>query len=195
MKTCSHLSVFASLNDVPSTAFVIQRREVFQYPDWKRKERMEWKGRHVLSIIFVIFWRYWQRTTNTFVFLSGFQCMCFRLYFVIVFISCFLCCLCNWPYGCCPSILIRKNWIIVIVMFFWALNLVHLRWTLLVYEFPLGTSETFLCFMLVHPIQTVPPAGVQLPQIQFVINWMSLEGKLSHLDVILLYYIITRCHD
>jgi hypothetical protein len=57
-----------------------------------------------------------------------------------------------------------------------------------------GTSETFLCFMPVRPIQIVPPAGVQLLQIQFVINWMSSEGKLSHLvrcDII--YYIITRC--
>jgi hypothetical protein len=73
---------------------------------------------------------------------------------------------------------------------FWALNLVHLPWTLLVYKYPLGTSKTFLCFMSVHPIQIAPPAGVQLPQIQFVINWMFSEGKLSHLvrcDVILLF--------
>jgi hypothetical protein len=41
------------------------------------------------------------------------------------------------------------------LMFFWALNLVYLPWTLLVYEYPLGTSETFLCFMLVHPINIV----------------------------------------
>ena len=77
------------------------------------------------------------------------------------------------------------------LMFFWALNLVHLPWTLLVYEFPLGTSETFLCFMLVHPIKIVPPAGVELPQTQFIINWMSSEGKLSHLvrcDILLHYF-------
>jgi hypothetical protein len=80
-----------------------------------------------------------------------------------------------------------------LLLFFWALNLLHLPWTLLFYEYPLGTSETFLCFMLVHPIKTVPPAGVQLQQIQFVINWMYTEGKLSHLGVILFYYIITRC--
>jgi hypothetical protein len=46
------------------------------------------------------------------------------------------------------------------LMFCWALNLVHLPWTLLVYEYPLGTSETSLSFMSVHPIQIVPPAGV-----------------------------------
>ena len=77
------------------------------------------------------------------------------------------------------------------LMFFWALNPVHLPRTLLVYEFPLGTFQTFLRFMSVHPIQIVPPPGVQLPQIQLVINWMSSEGKLSHLvrcDIILLHY-------
>jgi hypothetical protein len=76
-------------------------------------------------------------------------------------------------------------------MFFWALNLVHLSWTLLVFEFPLGTSETFLCFMLIRPTKIVPPRGVALRQIHFVINWMSSEGKLSHLvrcDIILLHY-------
>jgi hypothetical protein len=77
----------------------------------------------------------------------------------------------------------------LLLMIFWALNLVHLPWTLLVYEYPL---ETFLCYMLVQPIQIVPPPRVQLPQIQFVINWMSSEGKLSYLDVIF-YYIILRC--
>jgi hypothetical protein len=54
----------------------------------------------------------------------------------------------------------------LLLMFFWAPNLVHLPWTLLVYEFPLGTSEIFLCFMSAHPIQIVSPAGVQLRQIQ-----------------------------
>jgi hypothetical protein len=77
------------------------------------------------------------------------------------------------------------------LMFYWALNLVHLPWTFLVYEYPLGTFETFLCFVLVHPIKIAPPVGVQLPQIQFVINFMSSELKLSHLvrcDIILLHY-------
>jgi hypothetical protein len=77
------------------------------------------------------------------------------------------------------------------LMFFWALNLVHLPRTLLVFDFPLGISETFLCFMWVHPVQIVPPAGVPLRQIQFIINWMSSEGKLSHLvrcHIILLHY-------
>jgi hypothetical protein len=46
------------------------------------------------------------------------------------------------------------------LIFYWVLNPVHLPWTLLVYEFPLGTSETFICFMSVHPIKIVPPAGV-----------------------------------
>jgi hypothetical protein len=94
---------------------------------------------------------------------------------------------------------IVPNSIIIIIIiyyiniycFFWAQNLVSLLWTLLVYEYPLGTSETFLCFMPVHPIQIVPPAGVQLPQIQFIINWMFSEGKLSHLvryDILLHYF-------
>jgi hypothetical protein len=80
---------------------------------------------------------------------------------------------------------------IFIINIFWALDVVHLPWALLVYEYPLGTSETFLCFMLVQPTQIVPPAGVQLRQIQFIINWISSEGKLSHLvrcDVLLHYY-------
>jgi hypothetical protein len=45
--------------------------------------------------------------------------------------------------------------------------------------------------MLVHSIKIVPPAGVQLPQIQFIINWMFSEGKLSHLvrcDILLHYF-------
>jgi hypothetical protein len=79
----------------------------------------------------------------------------------------------------------------LLLMIFWALNLVHLPWTLFVYENTLGTSETFLCFMLVLPIKIVPPAGLQLPQIQFIINWIFSEGKLSHLvrcDTTLLHY-------
>ena len=32
------------------------------------------------------------------------------------------------------------------LMFFWALNLVHLQWTLLVYEYPLGSSRDFPLF-------------------------------------------------
>jgi hypothetical protein len=56
-----------------------------------------------------------------------------------------------------------------------------LPWTLLVFEVPLGTSESFLCFTLVCPSQTVPPPGVPLQQIQLVVILMSSEGKLSHL--------------
>jgi hypothetical protein len=82
---------------------------------------------------------------------------------------------------------------IFVINVFLGSNLVHLPWTLLVFEFLLGISETLLCFMLVHPIKTVPLPGVPLRQIQFVINWMSSEGKFSHLSQILFYYIITRC--
>ena len=56
---------------------------------------------------------------------------------------------------------------------------------------PTRNLRDFLCFMLVHPIKIVPPAGVQLPHIQFIINWISSEGKLSQLircDSILLHY-------
>jgi hypothetical protein len=76
-------------------------------------------------------------------------------------------------------------------IFFWALNLVHLPWTLLAFEFTLGISETFLCFVLIRPTKIVPPPGVPLRQIQFVINCMSSEGKSSHLvrcDIILIHY-------
>jgi hypothetical protein len=41
------------------------------------------------------------------------------------------------------------------------------------------------------PIKIVPLAGVQLQQIQFVINWMSSEGNLSYLvrcDILLHYF-------
>jgi hypothetical protein len=62
----------------------------------------------------------------------------------------------------------------------------------MVFHFPLGTFETLLCFVLVHVIKTAPPPGAPLRQIQFVIIWMSSERKLSHLDVMLLYYIIIR---
>jgi hypothetical protein len=61
----------------------------------------------------------------------------------------------------------------------------------LVYEFPLGTSVTFLCFMLAHIIKTVPLAGVLLRQILFVIIWMFLEGNLLHLvrcEILLHYF-------
>jgi hypothetical protein len=74
------------------------------------------------------------------------------------------------------------------LMCFCALNLVHLPWTLLVFEFALGTSESFLCFMLVHFPKTVPPPGVPLQQSPFAINWISSEGKWLHLvrcDIIL----------
>jgi hypothetical protein len=45
--------------------------------------------------------------------------------------------------------------------------------------------------LLIRPTKIVPPAVVPLQQIQLVINWMSSEGKLSHLvrcDIIVLHY-------
>jgi hypothetical protein len=44
--------------------------------------------------------------------------------------------------------------------------------------------------MLLHPLKIAPPPGVPLRQIQFVGSFPSSEGKLSHLDFILLlvYY-------
>jgi hypothetical protein len=79
----------------------------------------------------------------------------------------------------------------LLLTFFLGSKFVYLPWAVLVYEYPLGTSETFVCFVLVFPIKIVPPAGVQLPQIQFIINCMSSEGKFSHLvrcDILLHYY-------
>jgi hypothetical protein len=55
-------------------------------------------------------------------------------------------------------------------MFLWVLKFVHLPWILLILEFPLGNSETFLCFMLVNFIKFFPPPGVPLRQIKFVIK-------------------------
>jgi hypothetical protein len=55
-------------------------------------------------------------------------------------------------------------------------------------DLSLGTYDTFLCFILVHPSHTVPPPGIPLRQIHFVVTSTSAEGKLSHLarlDVII----------
>jgi len=42
-----------------------------------------------------------------------------------------------------------------------------------VLKFPLGTSETFLCLKLVRPSKAVPPPGVPLRQIEYVVTRMS----------------------
>ena len=61
--------------------------------------------------------------------------------------------------------------------------------TVLASELPLGTSEAFLLFMLVHPSKTVPPPSVPLRKIQFVVIFMSPEDQLLlHLDFI--YYLV-----
>jgi hypothetical protein len=52
-------------------------------------------------------------------------------------------------------------------------------WTLSAYEFPLGNSEYFLCFMLVNPSKIVPPPGVPLRQIQFVV-FLCLQKASYH---------------
>ena len=57
------------------------------------------------------------------------------------------------------------------------LDPVHLPWKLLAYDFELGTSKTFLCFMLVHPSKRVSPPGVPLCQIQFIVILTSSESK------------------
>jgi hypothetical protein len=46
-----------------------------------------------------------------------------------------------------------------------------------VLKFPLGNSENFLCLKLVRPPKAVPPPGVPLRQIQYVVIQMSSEGK------------------
>ena len=78
----------------------------------------------------------------------------------------------------------------LLLMFPCVINLVHLPRTLLVLEFLRGTSETFLCFMLVHPSKTVLPPSVPLLQCHFVVILMSSGGKLSQsvFILILVYY-------
>jgi len=50
----------------------------------------------------------------------------------------------------------------------WLYNLIRLQQILLMLESPLLTSETFLCFMLIHPLKIVSP-DVPLRQIRFVV--------------------------
>jgi hypothetical protein len=60
-------------------------------------------------------------------------------------------------------------------------------------KFPLGTSKTFLCLKLVRPSKAVPPPGVPLRQIQYVVIHMSSEGKAITLrfDIIIIIIIIS----
>ena len=46
-----------------------------------------------------------------------------------------------------------------------------------VLKFPFGTSETLLCLKLVRPSKVVPPPGVPLQQIEYVMIRMSSEWK------------------
>jgi hypothetical protein len=64
------------------------------------------------------------------------------------------------------------------LVFPWVLNFFQLEWTLLVFEFSLGTSQTFLCITLVHPSKLVPPPDVLVRQIQYEVILMSTEGKV-----------------
>jgi hypothetical protein len=59
------------------------------------------------------------------------------------------------------------------------INPVRLPWTLFAFEFPLGTSEAFFCFMLVLPLKIIPPVDMSMRQIPFVVILMSSEGKVS----------------
>ena len=45
----------------------------------------------------------------------------------------------------------------IFYLFFGVLNLVRLGWTVLVFEFPLESSEVFLSSMLVRSLRNVPP--------------------------------------
>jgi len=48
------------------------------------------------------------------------------------------------------------------LMFFWGggvINILYFPWTLLVFEFRLGISETLLCSLLARPTETVHPSG------------------------------------
>jgi len=79
------------------------------------------------------------------------------------------------------------NWIkYLLLMFFGVLNCVHLQYASLVFEFPHGTSEAFLFFMLVHRLKIVHLPGMPLQQIQFIVILVSPEGKLLISDFILL---------
>jgi len=80
----------------------------------------------------------------------------------------------------------------ILLIIFFVLNHVHLPRTLLVYEVPFGISETFPCFMLVHPSKTVPPPGVPLRQIQVVVTLIPSEGTLSQTYLILFLVLLHK---
>lgn len=50
----------------------------------------------------------------------------------------------------------------------------------LVSAFPLGSSETSLCFVLVQPSKFTPQPGVPMQKIQFLVIFKFSEGKISH---------------
>jgi len=58
------------------------------------------------------------------------------------------------------------------------MNVVHLLLTLFIFDFPIGNSETYLCFILVNPSRTVPPLVVPLLQIQFAAICIYSEGQI-----------------
>jgi len=62
----------------------------------------------------------------------------------------------------------------------------------LVYEVPFGISETFPCFMLIHPSKTVPPPGVPLLQIQVAATMITSEGTLSQTHLILFLVVLRK---
>jgi len=74
-------------------------------------------------------------------------------------------------------------------------NLVHLYWTLLVFELPFWTSESFFVSHSSIFTKTVLSPSVTLRHIQFVVILMSSEGKLSTLVWYYCQYIIIRCHN
>jgi len=58
------------------------------------------------------------------------------------------------------------------------------------FGFPKGSSEIFLSFLLLHPSNAVPPPGVPLLRIQFIVKLTLSQDKLSHsgkFDIILTF--------
>ena len=58
-----------------------------------------------------------------------------------------------------------KLMLFLLSTFPWVVSLVLLSWILLVSQFPLGRSETFLCFLLVRSSKIDPLPGVPLREI------------------------------